>query len=236
MTDEEKRGQAKPKKASSNIWKILFFALLVITLFPLVFFFFGLSGNQGPSELDRSLDPGDLAIDLALTFEDVESMANSFIQANQPDQDLDLRLSLDQDLELAGQTSYLGFDLPFQSSLSPQVTDNGNVVFQVDNLTLRGFDLPKSLVLGLLDSQIDLPDFIAFIPSQGQIAINLTDFQLDNGGQLRVADWDQANRILTVTIILPTEVLGPDNNSDWACFYDKIRARSCLSRGQGEDG
>ncbi|WP_273340878.1 DUF2140 family protein [Alloiococcus otitis] len=169
MTDEEKRSQAKPKKASSNIWKILFFALLVITLFPLVFFFFGPSGNQGPSELDRSLDPGDLAIDLALTFEDVESMANSFIQANQPDQDLDLRLSLDQDLELAGQTSYLGFDLPFQSSLSPQVTDNGNVVFQVDNLTLRGFDLPKSLVLGLLDSQIDLPDFIAFIPSQGKL-------------------------------------------------------------------
>lgn len=189
-----------------NIWKYLFLGLLGFLLIPIVILLF--SGKSG--EINTQEYPyreNDLAIQLEVDILDVETIANVYLQKETDNSTIDYVLQLDEKAHLIGQSSYLGIPFDFKVEMTPQTLDNGNLLLNIGSITLSGFELPRNLVLTLLANQLEFPEFVVFNPDDSYIGVNLNEFELENGGRIRVEQFDLDQDTIQASILLPNEAI-----------------------------
>lgn len=194
---------AAKNESSMNIWKILFFALLVIIAIPIIGILLSQPEVEEVNTQDILVSNDDLSIGIQVGVDDVETIANIILAQEAENSDIQYALSLDNEARLIGQTSYLGIPFDFTVNMVPETLDNGNVLLNIDEITLSGYELPQQLVLNILAGQIDLPDFVAFNPDEAYIGINLNQYELENGGRIEVNQFDLEEDTVQVTIHLP---------------------------------
>lgn len=162
------------------------------------------SENINTADINRPQE--DLAIGIEVSLDDVETIANLFLDQESKDSDIQYDLVLGDQAQLLGQTSYLGIPFDFSANMTPETLDNGNVMLHINELALSGYELPQNLILNIIARQVDLPDFIVFNPDDSYIGINLDEYELDNGGQITVDQLDLDQDTVQVTIHLPHDV------------------------------
>lgn len=167
------------------MWKWLFLGLLILNVFIIAFLFILLvqpfSGSEEQTEerqLEREPSEGfQHYFTLSLTTDQLKEIIEEEWQEEQLELDVvDSRL-LEANLPL----EILGNEVNATFEFEPEALDNGNMAFHQENFSLGGITLPSSIVLTLLESQLDVPEFVEIQPSEEQIVVHTNDIEVGEG-------------------------------------------------------
>lgn len=195
------------KKRRINIWKYLFIGLILMISLGIIPMFI-ISGDNGDiNDQHYVREYNDIEVQIEVNRKDVETIANVFLKKETENDSIDYYLTLNDNPQIKGESSYMGIPFNFTVNLVPVTLDNGNLRLDIESITLSGYELPEQLVLTILSNQIQLPDFIVFNPSDSYIGINLNEYRLENGGQITVDQFNIESNDLKATIHLPISAI-----------------------------
>lgn len=201
MTNEDKNNR------HINIWKYLFIGLILMISLGIITMFI-ISGDSGDiNDQHYVREHNDIEVHIEVDRKDIETIANVFIKKETGNASIDYYLTLNDNPQIKGESSYMGIPFDFTVNLAPVTLDNGNLRLDIESITLSGYELPEQLVLTILSNQIQLPDFVVFNPSDSYIGINLNEFQLENGGQITVDQFNIESNDVRATIHLPVSAI-----------------------------
>src|SRR5699024_6105931 len=169
---------------------------------------FIISGDSGDiNDQHYVREHNDIEVHIEVDRKDIETIANVFIKKETGNASIDYNVTLNDSPQIIGESSYMGIPFDFTVNLVPVTLDNGNLRLNIESITLSGYELPEQLVLTILSNQIQLPDFVVFNPSDSYIGINLNEFQLENGGQITVDQFNIESEDVKATIHLPISAI-----------------------------
>lgn len=195
------------KKRRINIWKYLFIGLILMISLGIIPMFIN-SGDSGDiNDQHHVREHNDIEVHIEVDRKDIETITNVFLKKETESASIDYYLTLNDNPQIKGESSYMGIPFNFTVNLVPVTLDNGNLRLDIESITLSGYELPEQLVLTILSNQIQLPDFVVFNPSDSYIGINLNEFRLENGGQITVDQFNIESNDLKATIHLPISAI-----------------------------
>lgn len=175
-----------------NIWKWAFFILATllfvagIAVWFLVQSFLSYdeeSSFQSPDYTDRS----GAEFEIITTKEDINLWIAEEIREEGED---DFTLYLDDAIYVETGVEAFGFRIPVEMTLSPEVTDDGNLIVREEQFRLARFELPSEQVFQLIEVTADLPDWIEVLPAERSFFIDLRQASSEEGVDLRVLAFD----------------------------------------------
>lgn len=167
------------------IWKWLFIGLLAVNAVIIAFLFILLvqpfADNEeeaGERQLEREPSEGfQHYFTLSLTTDQLKEVIEEEWQEEQLELDVvdDRLLQVNLPLDILGNEVNATFDF------EPEALDNGNMTFHQQSFSIGGIPLPSSAVLTLLQSQLDVPEFVEIQPSEEQIVVYTEDIEVGEG-------------------------------------------------------
>lgn len=195
------------KKRRINIWKYLFIGLILMISLGIIPMFIN-SGDSGDiNDQHHVREHNDIEVHIEVDRKDIETITNVFLKKETESASIDYYLTLNDNPQIKGESSYMGIPFNFTVNLVPVTLDNGNLRLDIESITLSGYELPEQLVLTILSNQIQLPDFVVFNPNDSYIGINLNEYRLENGGQITVDQFNIESNDLKATIHLPISAI-----------------------------
>lgn len=200
-------------KKPVNVWKWAFIVVVILILGFSIYIYTGVTSttsemNTGEVNTEEvSRDSSEMTFDLSTNKEAVTQLVNIYLDEATQGDFIDYEFVLDEQAEIHGSFEIFGLNPQFSMYLEPQVLDNGNIVFNAQELSIGSLDLPISLVLSQLSSQIDLPDFIVIDSGNQEIDVNLNEFELENGISFSANEINLDQNNISVTIHLPPSAI-----------------------------
>jgi len=178
MSEENRRQrQNRSDNTQTNAWKWAFIglvSLLLIGILYLVVIIQPVSVNEPNTEAPATADD-ELVLQASMNREDTEQLVNIYLQEEVGEDFNNYEINLTEQLEVHGNVTFVGLDIPFSLYMDPYVQDNGNIQLRGDAVELAGVSLPVSAVMSLVGNQVDWPSFIAMNSDEQVMMINLNE-------------------------------------------------------------
>lgn len=202
MNDKQRRSTLRDNKQAVNGWKWAFFILLAFVLGVIGYLFINIQPVSINEQHTTPLETSEESIELSarMNTQDTEQMINTYLRAAMEDDFENYRVALTNQLEIHGDISIVGLDVPFSLYLDPYVTDNGNIQLRGESVELANLSLPVSAVMSLLGNQLDIPDFIAIDSESQIIAIHLNELMTDYNFDIEMTQIDLDEGVLGLNL------------------------------------
>lgn len=209
MTD--KRGN-RTKTQTGKGWKWAFLILLLINVGVIIWLGVQLnvlSNSEETQPVQEEVPVADdaLAFELLTDKNQVNQVVNLYLQEELDDRFSGYTVAIEELVELEGALSVFGFEVDFGLYLEPVVMENGNLQLRAQSIQLGSFDLPVSIVLNILNQQLELPEWIRIDSEQEYILVAFNEFELENDTQLRMTKVDLEMDDIRLNIILQEEAI-----------------------------
>ena len=192
-----------------NIWKWLFISLLVLLI---IFVFWFISLFQTSSEVPRPDQGGRTAryqdpyqLKMALDTQEVERLVNDYV-ATLEMEDLTLQIDFQDRLEIHARYNLLNKEWPFTIYLLPQVTEEGNVILEVDDFRMGELPIPESWLIKILNISMDWPSWIVLDEAAQTIDLYFNQQIFADQFQVEVTQVDLENERVTFDFLISSDV------------------------------
>ncbi|AOM82456.1 YpmS family protein [Salisediminibacterium beveridgei] len=175
-----------------NFWKWAFFSLAaILTIAGVVAWFMMrsfLTYDQETAFQPRAYqDRSGAEFEIITTKDDINLWIEQEMREEGED---DFTLYLDDAIYVETGIEAFGFRIPVDMTLSPEVTDNGNLIVREEQFRLARFELPSEQVFQLIEATADLPDWIDVLPAERSFFIDLRQASSEEGLDLRILAFD----------------------------------------------
>jgi len=178
MSEENRRQrQNRSDDTQTNPWKWAFIGLVSLLLIGVIYLVVTIqpvSVNEPNTEAPATADD-ELVLQASMNREDTEQLMNIYLQEEVGEDFNNYEINLTEQLEVHGNVTFVGLDIPFSLYMDPYVQDNGNIQLRGDAVELAGVSLPVSAVMSLIGNQVDWPSFIAINSDEQVMMINLNE-------------------------------------------------------------
>lgn len=82
--------------------------------------------------------------------------------------------------------------------------ENGNLQFKATGLSIGKLNLPISFALNQVESQLNIPEWVAIDSEQETVVFNLNQFTLESGMHFSVDKIDLDENDIRVNVYMPT--------------------------------
>lgn len=206
MSEEKSQGKI-------NIWKWAFISLFIL-LIAFVFWFMSLlqtsSEEPQPDQDERMSQYQDsyqdpYQLQMALDTQEVERFVNDYVKTLEME-DLTLQVNLQDRLEIHARYHFLNREWPFTIYLLPEVTEEGNVILEVDNFRMGQLPVPETWLIKILNTSMDWPSWI--VPDETAQTIDLYFDQqvFADDFQVKVTQVDLENERLAFDFLISSDV------------------------------
>lgn len=192
-----------------NYWKWAFIILVTVLLLLFIYIVIQLQAvqtgevNTEPNTASES----EVTFEVRSEKDDLTQVVNAYLEEETQDDFIGYSFNLEDQAVLHGEFDVFGLPVQFSLYFEPEVLDNGNLLLHAEEISLGSLNLPISFVLSQVASQVDFPDFIAVDSSEETIAVNLNEFELDNGIQFSVNEINLPQNDIGLYIHLPIEAV-----------------------------
>jgi len=165
------------KQTQINGWKWAFIGLVALLLSGVLYLVLSVqpvSINEPNTEAPATADD-EMVLQAQMNKEDTEQLINTYLQAEVGEDFNNYEINLTEQLEVHGNITFAGLDIPFSLFMDPYVQENGNIQLRGDTVELAGVSLPVSAVMSLIGNQVDWPSFIAINSDDQVMMINLNE-------------------------------------------------------------
>ncbi len=200
---EIKRNQ---QKSRLNGWKWAFLVLLSIVIGTIFWFFTQMTPVIiGEPNLKTKTSNDEVMFQVSTKKDDINQLVASYLKDEKIVKGpVNYQFKLEEQAQLVGTFQLFGKDVQFQLSLEPFVMENGNLQFKATGLSIGKFNLPITFALNQIESQLNIPDWVAIDSEQETLVFNLNEFTLDSGIHFSVDKIDLAENDIRINVYVPT--------------------------------
>ncbi|AYC29447.1 YpmS family protein [Paenisporosarcina cavernae] len=188
-----------------NKWKFFFFALLFILLIGIGWLFWYI---QQPSESTNSIQPSEnvkgYTFQVSTTKQDLEGVANSYLQQEFGDAPLPITIKVNNQIQLQTELQIFSISIPVLMNFSPEVSGNGDIILKQKSVEVGKLDIPPSTVLKLMKDSIDLPTWMNVQHEKEQIYVQMANIPTSQNVEVRAKEIDLKENNLLFDIVFPT--------------------------------
>jgi len=197
------------KEKRINYWKWAFLAVGAILLLGVVYVYTMLQpGQSGEVNTEPNVtQESELTFEIRSEKEDLTQLVNAYLEGETQDNFIGNRFDLNEQAELHGEFNALGMPVQFSLYLEPEVLDNGNLLLHAEEINIGSLNLPAGIVLAYIANQADFPEFVEVNSSEEFVAVNLNEFQLENGTQFSVNEMNLSQNDIGMNIHLPIQAI-----------------------------
>ena len=195
------------KSTQKNPWKIAFFTFFTVIILIIIGIVFWLNSILNPSESVHQRPPSTEQTEEGAEFtvittkEDVNYWMERELK-KETGNGGDYALFLDDYVYFQTEVRALGFNVPVEMVFEPRVTDEGNVELLERSFSLGGLNLPSSTVLQLIESGVDLPEWIYIYPAEGMLYLNLQEVVTEEV-KIKVQSFDLKENEIKILLTVP---------------------------------
>jgi len=196
-----------------NKWKVLFFLLFSINLI-FVFYIFTLISFQNEESIRKpiTIKKDEYAIfEIETDKETVTQLVNEYLQKEVPNQPLSYQVDIQEEVILYGSLIAFGRELQLTLSFLPEVTNEGNVVLNVQNLSVGKLSLPISYVLNYVKKHYELPKEVTIEPKKSRVVVQMTDITLKNDYKVKLKSINLKENKISAELYIPYQTLNNDS-------------------------
>ncbi len=200
---EIKRNQ---QKSRLNGWKWAFLILLSIVIGTIFWFFTQMTPVIiGEPNLETKTSTDEVMFQVSTKKDDINQLVASYLKDEKIVKGpVNYQFKLEEQAQLVGTFQLFGKDVQFQLSLEPFVMENGNLQFKATGLSIGKLNLPITFALNQIESQLNIPDWVAIDSKQETLVFNLNEFTLDSGIHFSVDKIDLAENDIRINVYVPT--------------------------------
>lgn len=105
-------------------------------------------------------------------------------------ENINYEVIVDDYIYLKGNLIVFNREIPFQMIFEPSVNEEKGLTLTEKEVSLGMLNLPGEIVLGLLDEQFNMPEWVTIQPSNHEIIVDVKEIKLEKGMQLSVETFD----------------------------------------------
>lgn len=198
--------KSNEQKSKLNVWKWAFLVLLSIVLGTLFWFFTQMTPVIiGEPNLETQTSSDEVTFQVSTKKDDINQLVASYLKDEKIVKGpVNYQFKLEDQAQLGGTFQLFGKDVQFQLSLEPFVMENGNLQFKATGLSIGKLNLPITFALNQIESQLNIPDWVAIDSKQETLVFNLNEFTLDSGIHFSVDKIDLAENDIRINVYVPT--------------------------------
>lgn len=204
------------EKTKRNIWKWLFFTLLVINILAIswiVTLYYGEPETPIFQLANEAKEAEELEFKIETDKKNLNHFINRYLEELTKGDPISYSVLLDKKVRLAGSIHAFGQEIPATVVLEPIVQENGDLLLQLESISLGRLQLPNRHVLEYIASNYHMPDWIQVNPEREDIYVAITDITKDRKVGVRAEAFDLENNHISFSIHTRYEVLPFNNES-----------------------
>lgn len=189
------------------MWKISFFVLagLVAAAVAALIVLLGVSSESAPLPKMEEPDRTDHVLTLTATKEDLEGIANTYIQKAVNGEPLPVTMEIGDDVVLISELNIFSFTLPVLMHFDPIVQQDGNLILKQSAMEIGQLNIQPAVVLKILRDSVKLPEWMIVRPSEEELFINLSEIPLSGNLQVKAKTFNLADDEINFEIYIPKE-------------------------------
>ena len=190
-----------------NRWKFSFFVLagLVAAAFAALIVLLGVSSESAPLPKMEVPDRTDHVLTLTATKEDLEGIANTYIQKAVNGEPLPVTMEIGDDVVLISELNIFSFTLPVLMHFDPIVQQDGNLILKQSSMEIGQLNIQPAVVLKILRDSVKLPEWMIVRPEEEELFINLSEIPLSDNLQIKAKTFNLADDEINFEIYIPKE-------------------------------
>ncbi|MGY3724341.1 Uncharacterized protein YpmS [Granulicatella balaenopterae] len=194
-----------------NPWKVAFFTLTAtIFVIPIGFYaglaYLNASHSQKEDQSTTNIKaPSEeyIQTDLSLTKEAFQKMMQTYLG----DKLANGKVEVSDDIKISGTQKILGIDVAYALTTQPYVTEAGDLQLKITSINLSHIELPKTIVLSLLSTQVELPDFVEVDANNKLVELKLSELTLPKDIKILAKTCQLQDDKIVFTIFFKPELL-----------------------------
>lgn len=200
----------KQDKRPFNLWKWAFILLILSIIFFIVCThtlfqednFRGTQTNDQTSPAYVSSYEFEVEIDKV----EVENLVNDYLQKMTKNKE-EIRLKLTDRVEIYGNIEFLNLKLPYVMKMNTEVLPQGDLQLKVIDFQLTKYSLPRTVVMNLLERQLNLPPWIVINSNDHSINIYLSKIKFTELATVELLEFNLPENKLKLRVNLSSKFL-----------------------------
>lgn len=190
-----------------NIWKVAFFILigLIASGIIAIMIFLESPEDSGPLPPLNKYNPQGSVLSVKATRNDLEALANNYIQKAMKGEKLPVVMEIDKDVRLHSELTAFGITFPLVMHFDPVVLEDGNLMLKQTSMEIADLELPPSTVLSVLRESVKLPPWMIVRPKEEEIFIHLSELDIAGDLQVRAKMVDLVNDNIELEVTIPND-------------------------------
>ena len=190
-----------------NIWKIAFFLLVGLLASGVIAIIIFLESPKDSEPLPplNQYNPKGSVLSVKATRNDLEALANNYIQKAMKGEKLPVIMEIKNDVRLHSELTAFGITFPLMMHFDPIVLEDGNLMLKQTSMEIAELELPPSTVLSVLRESVKLPPWMIVRPKEEEIFIHLTELDIAGNLQVRAKSVDLVNDNIELEVTIPND-------------------------------
>lgn len=151
----------------------------------------------------------------------LNQLINSYLATLPGNEDLSYYVTLEEDVQIHGTLEAFNTKVPLNMQLKPIVQKNGDIVLDLDSISIGRLFLPNNKVLKYLKDKYPLPEWVVVDPDTEKIYVAVTNIEPRSNFKVSVKEFDVKNDHLSFRITVPSETFS--NNQGLSKIRDYFR-------------
>ncbi|MEN2767201.1 YpmS family protein [Ornithinibacillus xuwenensis] len=195
-------------------WRKYFISLLIVNIAVvaviILLIFWPVERNESPLKEEEMTQSSSEFI-IRTTKNNLNELINAYMNEYLKDSKHKYRISLEDDVHLAGELPVFSTTVPISIRLEPLVQDNGDVILKQKSITLGLLELPNKKIMEYMEKYLPMPDWVTINPAEEEIYVAVTEMDIKSNFQVRVEHIDLETNNLAFKLKIPYESLGIDS-------------------------
>ena len=190
-----------------NIWKIASFVLVGLIASGIIAIMIFLESPEDSDPLPplNQYNPKGSILSVKATRNDLEALANNYIQKAMKGEKLPVIMEIKNDVRLHSELTAFGITFPLMMHFDPIVLEDGNLMLKQTSMEIADLELPPSTVLMVLRDSVKLPSWMVVRPKEEEIFIHLTELEIAGNLLVRAKTVDLTNDNIELEVTIPND-------------------------------
>lgn len=207
------------KQAKNNqFFKISFFALVIVNSVIILTIGILLFWPIPKEEIDsakRVAPTGDSSeFVVRTTKENINDLVNAYLSELLKDTKHHYSINLDEEVQLIGELPFFSTTLPLQINFEPIVQKNGDLILQVESISVGKLELPNKQIMHYVGESLPMPEWVIVNADEEEIYVKITDMDIKSNFKVYAEEFNLEKNIIALKIDVPYKTLGIDPIQD----------------------
>lgn len=197
---------------NNHFWKIGFFTIVIINSAIILTIAILLFWPIPKDELAKTKN--DVAIGdssefvVRTTKENINDLVNAYLTELLKDTKHHYSINLDEKVQLIGELPFFSATIPLQIDFEPIVQENGDLILQVDSISVGKLELPNKQIMKYVGQYLPMPEWVIVKPDEEEVYVKITEMDIKSNFKVYAEEFDLEKNVIALKIDVPYKTLG----------------------------